>query len=328
MIDAGENRIPPSSLTVGEVGEFGVIDRATKGRTQSESTILGPGDDAALVAAPDGRVVVTTDMLVHGRHFRLDWSSPVDIGRKAIAQNGADIAAMGARCTGFVVALGCPADTPVNVTDGIFEGMWREAGRAGASVVGGDLVESTALVISVTALGDLDGRGPVLRSGARAGDVVAVAGVLGWSAGGLAVLQSGISGHPKLVGAHRVPRPEYEQGVQAALAGATALTDVSDGLLADLGHIAVASSVDIDLDSGSFSMSDEMNSAAEELGVSPLSWMLTGGEDHALAGTFASAADLPNGWTVIGRTTDPRGAPTVTVDSRSYSGPAGWTSFQ
>ena len=293
-----------------------MIDRATKGRTQSESTILGPGDDAALVAAPDGRVVVTTDMLVHGRHFRLDWSSPVDIGRKAIAQNGADIAAMGARCTGFVVALGCPADTPVNVTDGIFEGMWREAGRAGASVVGGDLVESTALVISVTALGDLDGRGPVLRSGARAGDVVAVAGVLGWSAGGLAVLQSGISGHPKLVGAHRVPRPEYEQGVQAALAGATALTDVSDGLLA------------IDLDSGSFSMSDEMNSAAEELGVSPLSWMLTGGEDHALAGTFASAADLPNGWTVIGRTTDPRGAPTVTVDSRSYSGPAGWTSFQ
>ena len=125
-----------------------------------------------------------------------------------------------------------------------------------------------------------------------------------------------------------MPRPEYEQGVQAALAGATSLTDVSDGLLADLGHIAVASSVDIDLDSGSFSISDEMNSAAEELGVSPLSWMLTGGEDHALAGTFASAADLPDGWTVIGRTTDARGAPTVTVDSRSYSGPAGWTSFQ
>lgn len=119
-----------------ELGEFALIDRINAGRVQARGVLLGPGDDAALVAAPDGRFVVTTDMLVQDRHFRLDWSSPEDIGRKAIAQNAADVVAMGAVPTAFVVALGCPADTPLEVVDGLADGMWAEAVRVGGSIAG------------------------------------------------------------------------------------------------------------------------------------------------------------------------------------------------
>ncbi len=307
-----------------DVGEFGVIDRVTRGRVRSPDTLLGPGDDAALVAAPGGSVVATTDMLVQGRHFRLDWSSPIDIGRKAVAQNAADIAAMGARCTGFLVALGCPADTPISVTDGLTDGLWLEAERAGAGIVGGDLVQTDSLVISITALGDLEGRSPVLRSGARSGNVVAVAGKLGWSGAGLAALTAQVRGHRDVVDAHRVPRPDYAAAVRAARAGATSMTDVSDGLIADLGHIADASSVSIDIDTGLLRLDDEIATVAEELGLSALAWVLAGGEDHAFAGTFAPDAELPAGWSVVGSVHDGSG---VTVDGSPYEGDEAWSSF-
>ena len=271
--------------------------------------------------------MATTDMLVQGRHFRLDWSSPVEIGRKAVAQNGADIAAMGARCTGFLVALGCPPDTSVDILDGITEGLWQEAERAGASIVGGDLVQTDTLVISITALGDLGGRSPILRSGARDGDVVAVTGRLGRSAAGLAVLESKSPGHLALVDAHRVPQPDYAQGVIAALAGATSLTDVSDGLIADLGHIAELSSVSIDIDSGRIEVDSEIASAAKDLGSSAVSWILTGGEDHGFAGTFRSESVVPDGWTVVGNVSTGAESLGVTVDGEYLTGPAGWSSF-
>ncbi|OZD05823.1 thiamine-phosphate kinase [Rhodococcus sp. 06-156-4C] len=317
--------------TVADVGEFGVIDRITSGWTQSSYTVLGPGDDAAIVTASDGRVVAATDMLVEGRHFRLDWSSPEHVGRKAIAQNAADIAAMGARCTGFLVALGCPSDTDVAVLDGLYRGLWGEAQRAGASIIGGDLVRTNDVVISITALGDLEGRSAVLRSGASVGDVVDDADDLGRSAAGLDVIRAGISGHDGLVSSHRVPSPDYEQGRTAALAGATSLTDISDGLVADLGHVAVASSVTMDLDAHAFDIGADLRSAAQELGASALAWVLGGGEDHAFAATFSDAATVPAGWTVIGRVgaarSDGSATQRVTVDGVPFAGTAGWSSF-
>ncbi|GGG06452.1 thiamine-monophosphate kinase [Rhodococcoides trifolii] len=313
------------SVTVADIGEFALIDRSVRGRVHPPSTLLGPGDDAAVVAAPDGRVVATTDMLMQDKHFRLDWSSPRDIGRKAIAQNGADIAAMGARCTGFLVALGCPSSLSVSVVDELNEGMWEEAVRAGAAVVGGDVVGSTQLVISITALGDLEGRRPVLRSGARPGDVVALRGDSGRSAAGLALLEAGDVRFPELILSHRVPQPHYESGPAAAIAGATSMADISDGLVADLTHIAEASGVDVDLDSEVLTPSDELNSAAESLGLDALQWILTGGEDHALVGTFPSTATLPDGWRRIGRVTG--GGGSVTVEGRPVEGTPGWTSF-
>ncbi|MGV8871656.1 MAG: thiamine-phosphate kinase [Rhodococcus sp. (in: high G+C Gram-positive bacteria)] len=318
--------------TVAQVGEFDVIARAVADRVQPPSTIVGPGDDAAVIVASDGRIAASSDMLVHGRHFRLDWSSPVQVGRKAIAQNGADIAAMGAQCSGFLVSLGCPADTPVSVTDGLNEGMWLEAAAAGSAVVGGDLVQSPVLVISITALGDLQGRAPVLRSGARVGDLIAYAGRLGWSAAGLALLLADRdrTGHEAVLDAHRVPVPPYRAGIAAAEAGATSLTDVSDGLLSDLGHIADASDVSMTIDPELLDVPAELRSAATALGVDPLDWILTGGEDHALVGTFPELVDVPPGWAVIGRVGHGSGehAGRVTVDGRVGSGRSGWTSFE
>src|SRR5262249_40893711 len=144
--------------------------------------MLGPGDDAAVVGAPDGRVVVSTDLLLEGRHFRRDWSSGYDVGRKAAAQNLADVAAMGATPTAIVVGLGIPADLPLTWLDALTDGFRDECATVGASVAGGDITRCDLVVVSVTALGDLGGNAPVKRSGARPGQVVAVSGRLGYSA--------------------------------------------------------------------------------------------------------------------------------------------------
>lgn len=309
-----------------ELGEFALIERINRGRVQAPSVLLGPGDDAALVAAPDGRFVVTTDMLVQDRHFRLDWSSPEDIGRKAIAQNAADVVAMGAWPSAFVVALGCPADTTLDVIDGLTDGMWAEATRAGASIAGGDLVRSRDLVISVTAFGDLRGRPALTRAGARVGDTVAVAGRLGWSAAGLAILTAGMESadFAEALAAHRVPQPPYPAVLnEPTETGLTALTDVSDGLLADLGHIAELSGVAIDLDLSAFP-DRALEELAARVDADAAQWILTGGEDHAFVGTWSAECELAPGWRPIGRVCAGHG---ITVDGVARSGSAGWESF-
>ncbi len=310
--------------TLQQLGEFPMIDRLVVGRHQPAGVTVGPGDDAAVVGAPDGRVVITTDMLVEGRHFRLDWSAPRDIGRKAIAQNAADVEAMGARATAFVVGFGAPPDTAVAQVQELSDGMWQEAGGLGAGIVGGDLVSSPQWVVSVTALGDLAGRPAVLRSGARAGSVIAVTGELGRSAAGFLLWHNRIDGFDDVRQRHLVPRPPYGQGVVAAEAGAQAMTDVSDGLLADLGHVAAASGVAMDLVGDALLPDVEaVVPVAEVAGADPWSLVLSGGEDHALVGCFPGA--VPPGWRVIGTVSD--GAPGVSVDGRQWSGPAGWQSF-
>ncbi|RLK55464.1 thiamine-phosphate kinase [Actinokineospora cianjurensis] len=312
---------PDGAETVAEVGEFGLIDRVTRGRPQPRTTLLGPGDDAAVVAAPDGRVVAGNDVLVEGVHFRFDWSSPEHVGRKAVAVNLADIAAMGAVPTAVLVGIACPSSMAASVVQELTAGMWQEATRARVGIVGGDMTESATLVISLTALGDLRGRAPVTRSGARPGDVVAVAGKLGWSAAGLAVLGRGFRSPVSVVGAHRAPEPPYESGPAAADAGATAMIDVSDGLLADLGHIAAASTVAIDVRSDLVEVHQRLVDVASALGGDPRHWVLTGGEDHALAATFPDPHGVPDGWKVIGTVARGQG---VTVDGATYTGAAGW----
>ncbi|NIH84921.1 thiamine-phosphate kinase [Amycolatopsis granulosa] len=308
--------------TVAGMGEFGLIRAVTGNRRQPGSTLLGPGDDAAVVAAVDGRVVATTDVLVQGVHFRLDWSSPEQIGRKAVAENFADVAAMGAVPTAVLVGLACPPDTPANVVQELSDGLWAEAQRAGAGVVGGDMVRADQLVVSITALGDLEGREPVTRSGARPGDIVAVSGRLGWAAAGLATLGRGFRSPVAVVNAQRAPEPDYAAGPAAAMAGATAMIDVSDGLLADLGHLAEASGVGIDVLTKHLQVDQKLVDVGTALGADPMTWVLTGGEDHALVATFPSFADLPGGWRRIGSVTMPDSG--VTVDGEQYHGETGW----
>ena len=324
--DAGE--------TLNEVGEFGLIDRIARQARQGRSVLLGPGDDAAVLAAPDGRVVASTDLLLEGRHFRTDWSTAYQVGRKAAAQNLADIAAMGAVPTGLLVGLAAPGDLPLGWAKRFAEGLADECALVGVSVAGGDTTRGESIMIAVTALGDLGGRAPVTRAGAHPGDKVAIAGELGWSACGYELLRrdaaAAAAGPQKALARHRSPEPPYAQGPIAALAGATAMIDVSDGLLADLGHIARESDVGIDVEPGAFAIPDELAEAARRLDVDVLKWILTGGEDHALAACYPAAADIPQGWSVVGtvlkRSAD-SSAPRVTVAGGAWAGPQGWDHF-
>jgi thiamine-monophosphate kinase len=297
----GHSQPPGGAKTVGDLGEFGLIARVTAGFSPGRGVLLGPGDDAAVLRAPDGRVVATTDLLVEGRHFRRDWSSPQDVGHRAAAANLADVAAMGAVPTGLLVGLGAPADLPVEWADGLAQGLAEEAFGVGASVVGGDVVGADVVTVAVTALGDLQGRDPVTRSGAQVGDLVAVAGRLGWAAAGLALLSRGFRTARGLVDAHRRPEVPYAEGPRAAVLGATAMCDVSDGLLQDLGHVADASDVSVVLDRGAFVVPDRMAEVASSMGIDPMRWVLTGGDDHALAACFPPHVELPEPWHIVGR---------------------------
>jgi thiamine-monophosphate kinase len=191
-------------------------------------------------------------------------------------------------------------------------------------VVGGDVSRADAVVVAVTALGDLQGRAAVTRAGARSGDVVAVAGRLGWSAAGYAVLSRGFRSPRALVEAHRRPEPPYAAGPAAALLGATAMCDVSDGLVADLGHIAVASGVAVDLRRDAFTVTRQMADAAQALGKDAWDWVLTGGEDHALVATFPATVALGDEWQVVGAVLTGSG---VTVDGAPWEGAAGHDHF-
>jgi len=299
--------------------------------------ILGIGDDAAVVRAPDGRVVATTDLLIEGRHFRRDWSGAFDIGCKAAAQNLADVAAVGASPTAVLLGFAAPGDLPVAWAEDLARGLAWECARAGASVVGGDVSGADCVMLGITALGDLAGRAPVTRSGAHAGDLLAIAGRPGRSAAGLALLEAGLGGGPwparisaegaelaGLVAAHRRPEPPYACGPEAAVLGATSMIDVSDGLVADLGHVADASDVLIDIETSRLTGDPALRSAAAALGGGWLRWVLTGGEDHALAATFPAGTSLPGHWSAIGAVSTGRG---VTVDSRPPAGAGGWNHF-
>ncbi len=357
-------------------------------------TVVGIGDDAAVLAAPDGRVVATTDFLLEGRHFRRDWAGPTDIGHRAAVRSLADVAAMGAAATALLVAFAAPPELPAWWALEVAGGLAAEAARAGASVAGGDTARFSSVLLAVTGLGDLQGREPVTRSGARPGDVLATAGPLGQSAAGLALLQAGWAAAPDpgseapqrtapepgtepgtagpkpakepgaagtepctagtepgtagtepgsrsgqpglahLVAAHLRPAPPYDAGPEAAVLGATAMIDVSDGLLADLGHIAHASGVAIDVDPGALASAPtrltQLAAAAAATGSSApreqaLSWALTGGEDHSLVATFPAGVVLPARWTVIGVVRDGRG---VLVGGQPHPGAPGWDHFR
>ena len=323
MVDSGS-----ADETVAGASEREALKRIFPRLPGSSATIVGPGDDAAVLAAPDGRFVVTTDMMVHGPDFRLAWSSPEDLGWKAAATNLSDVAAMGAVPTALVVAIAAPQTLPVSALEHIADGFRAACAELapGCGVVGGDLSVSDTLTLAVTAFGDLQGRAPVLRSGARPGDVVAVSGSLGAAAVGLRLLFAeavdidGVpdrdrfaavaAAHPELVSAQLRPRPPVWDGPLAADAGATAMLDLSDGLALDARRVAEASGVAIDLDPAT-------------LGEDPVT-ALTGGEDHGLLACFPPGTALPGGFRRVGTVREGAG---LLVDGRPFDERGGWDPY-
>jgi len=313
----------PPDATLADVGEFALIEELAGLFEQGEQVLVGPGDDAAVLRVRNGHVVVSTDLMVEGRHFRREWVSAEDVGHRAAAQNLSDVNAMGGRATSLTVGLAAPGDLPAQWALDFARGFADECALVGASVVGGDLTRSDQVVIAVTVIGGCT-ISPVLRSGAQAGDVLALHGRQGWSAGGLAVLGRGFRSPRVLVEAYRRPEPPYEAGQVAAEAGATSMIDISDGLLAEARHIAEASGVAIDVRRDAFEVPEPLTAVGSALGADPLGFILGGGDDHALLATFPDADSVPDGWQVVGSVASGSG---VTVDGGDYEGPTGWTHF-
>ena len=308
MAESSEN-----GVSLGEMAEADVLARIFPRLPESDSTILGPGDDAAVIAAPDGRFVVTVDMMVEGPDFRQDWSTPEDIGFKVGAVNLADVAAMGARPTALVVALGAPPETDISVLEGIADGLRLacESLAPGCGVVGGDLSAAPALTLSVTAFGDLEGRDALTRSGAQPGDIIAVAGELGAAGVGLELLFAAEDADEvtELTGttlgrAQLRPHPPISLGVVAAETGATAAMDVSDGLVLDASRLAKASGVSLVFDELGIARCAALIAVeALKQGLSDddiVEHVLYSGESHALLVTFPADQVVPMGFTPVG----------------------------
>ena len=313
--------------TLAQVSEASLLAEIFPFFAVREGVLVGPGDDAAVLAS-SGSVVVTTDAMVRGRDWLDEWSTAADVATKAFTQNVADVAAMGAVPTSLVVTLVADPATPADWAVDFARTLGALAEESGVAVAGGDLSSAPAgtVMVSITALGDLQGRTPVLRSGARPGDTVAVHGTLGRSAAGLLLLQQAVPERPVADGAagecvthHLRPRADGSAGPAAADGGATAMLDVSDGLLRDGTRIAVASGVRLALESALLEPDLEVLRAA--VGDAALECVLAGGEEHSLLATFGGP--LPEGWRALGRVEEGEG---VTLDGVAQE-PRGWDHF-
>jgi thiamine-monophosphate kinase len=253
---------------------------------------VGIGDDAAVIRTSN-RTVITTDMAVEGVHFRLDWSSAFEIGRKITAANLADVFSMGAKPTFLVVAVSLTGNEDLEWIKNLAKGILFEANLVGAAVVGGDLAKGAAITIAITALGEVGSA--ILRSGAQVGDQIYLSNLTGWSRAGLAILEKGLpiesDSAKRAVAAFRAPTLNYAYA--ANLAQATAMSDVSDSLVTQAEQMATASSVKFNLDLNLFHAAadfSELSALSEELNVSAADLILGGGEDHMF---LATGKDLP-----------------------------------
>lgn len=319
---------PTLPQTVSELGEFALIEALIGGRARIPGVLIGPGDDAAAIATT-GTLLCSVDVLVEGVHFRRDWAEARDVGRKSVAVNVSDIEAMGGRAVGMLVGFSSPGDLPVAWAREFAAGLQSECVAAGVALLGGDVTRARDVTVAVTVLGVTDGVEPVRRGGAQPGDVVALTGRVGWAGAGLLVLGRGFRSPRVVVDAYRVPQVRYGAGGVAARAGAHAMIDVSDGLLADLGHVAAASGVEIDLHRDAFDVPEALQAVAAATNTDPYSLILTGGEDHALAATFAASNPLPEGWFPIGSVRAPGAdGPRVLVDGATWESATGFDHFR
>ncbi|MFM6841151.1 MAG: thiamine-phosphate kinase [Candidatus Planktophila sp.] len=254
--------------------------------TQDPRVILGIGDDAALVNGA-AQQILTTDIAVEGVHFRADWSTAFEIGQRIAIANIADVLAMNGRCDYLLVAATLTGNESLDWIKSLAEGIQAEASRAGAVVVGGDLARSQTLSIAITAVGHAEK--PILRSGAVPGDSIFLSSLTGWSAAGLAMLQSKKEFSDKAITRYKVPAINFNIDFSRA----TSMSDVSDAVLVQGAQMAKASGVGFSLHLTSFESAegfDELLDLAEKMGAEVLDWILQGGEDHVL---LATGRDLP-----------------------------------
>jgi thiamine-monophosphate kinase len=268
---------------VSDIGEQGLLALLSPRLTEPPSGSVWSGDDAALVDVFGGRAAVTTDVIVEDVDFRLDTFGPSDIGWKAMAINVSDIAAMGATPLYALATISLHGDSPVELFEGVADGLFEAAETYGVYVIGGDISRARELSVGVTLIG-IPGDRPVTRDGAKPGDAICVTGELGGAAGGLIALDRQIDA-PELIERQRRPRARVQEGRHAANAGATAMIDLSDGLAMDLGHVVRASGVGCEVDLGAVPVDRHLGSVDED----PIELAITGGEDFELLFTIPDA---------------------------------------
>ena len=277
--------------TVKDVGEFGLIDRIAKDLIyRPELVVIGSGDDGAVYRVPAGYdQVISTDTMVEGIHFIKKTMRPSDVGYKLCASNFSDMAAMGADVIGFVISAALPEDLPVSWVESLYEGIHACCSSYRVNLLGGDVTGSPGgVILTGTVVGMVPKGRAVLRSGARAGDLVFATETLGDSAAGLSALLAGLSEeYPSLCERHQRPRPQIRLGSALREAGATSLNDVSDGLSSEINEIAKASQVEIELFREKIPISAEAAKLGAYLAKDPVDWALTGGEDYELIGTIS-----------------------------------------
>ena len=298
--------------TLASIGENEALKRTVSRLKKGHHAIVGSGDDAAVVRTSNNQFVVTTDTMIEGHDFKTEWSSAFDLGWKAVATNISDVAAMGATPTALVVALAVPKETEICWLEQFADGLQSalDSLSPGTEIVGGDLAASEHIVIAVTAHGDLEGREPILRTGAKPGDILAVAGTLGQAAAGLSLLQSGnhdaINAYDDWVNIQKRPNPPIQFGIQAT--DATSMLDISDSLAKDAHRIARASGVKLTINRQALDgYCARLDDVAARLEVKSLDWVLFGGEDHSLLATFPNDISLPRGFKPIGTVSEGEG---------------------
>ncbi|MGE5854223.1 MAG: thiamine-phosphate kinase [Deltaproteobacteria bacterium] len=271
-------------MKLSRLGEFGLIERIRQKTPAGRGVRIGIGDDAAWIINPKDSSLVTADLLIEGIHFDLRWTSLFDLGHKALAVNLSDIAAMGGVPSYVILSLGLPADLDSTQIDAFYRGLQALARRTGVALVGGDTNAAVTLIVSVCVIGYAP-YAPVRRNGARAGDDIYVSGTLGDAALGLEVLRGARSGSKKraiakLIARHHRPEPRLALGLLLARSRlATAMIDVSDGLLQDLGHVCKASAVGATISEERVPLSAAYRAIAER---DETAAALAGGEDYEL----------------------------------------------
>jgi thiamine-monophosphate kinase len=260
------------------MNEFEIIRHISGTLPPAPPEVLVPiGDDCAVLRLGDRTWVAASDMLVAGHHFK-DWAAPEDVGYKAVAVNVSDVAAMGGTPR-FVLASGGAPDPGATLR--CMQGILEACRDFGVYPLGGDTTRAGALTVDVAILGELDAP-PVLRSGARPGDLLAVTGELGASAAGLLALENGASGAERLVDKHLRPAPRVEAGRAAARVGVRAMIDLSDGLASDARHVCERSGVGCRVDLDLLPVADDAREFVESLERDPEILAATGGEDYEL----------------------------------------------
>jgi thiamine-monophosphate kinase len=315
-------------MKLSEIGEFGLINAISQIADKGSGVVMGVGDDAAVLAPSLGTVsLVTTDLLIEGVHFKLEFTDYHTLGRKALAVNLSDIAGCGGNPTAFLVSLAIPPETEEISVRALYKGMMEQARTFGVSLVGGDTSSGEKVMISITLIAEIEEGNVVYRHGAKQGDRIFVTGTLGDSALGLKMLKNGVKGEP--IQRHLDPTPRVREGGEIARQGlATAMIDISDGLIADLGHIVHASGVGAQVRLPQLPLSAPYREHVKPYYKNPHLLALAGGEDYELLFTAPEgreeainklAVDLGTPITLIGEITKASAGVTIVgADGKAF----------